>query len=121
MNMKITKGNLSVTQRIVIAFLYIAILFCLCRLFSADWLFLARATGHYQLLFISVALLLVLGVYIAEPFFTKPVNVLTNAVAALLVLLGIQDTSGFVGYQWLIIASILLILISALIIMASPG
>jgi hypothetical protein len=95
---------LNINQRIIAVFLYTGIFLLLCRFFSGSWSFLVNTDSHYNLLFISGALLLVFGTYIAEPFFTKPVDVITNSTAVVLALLSIQDPSSLIGY-WIVFYS----------------
>ena len=111
--------NLSIVQRIVAVALYIAAFLVICRFFSGNWAFLTDSNSNYNLLFISGALLLIFGTYIAEPYFTKPVDVITNATAVALALLSIKEPASLIGYWELFYASVVLGVFSILIIFFS--
>lgn len=104
--------QLNLFQRALACFLYISIFIFACRLFSGSWNFLFDPESVYNVIFISGALLLVLGAYIAEPFFTKPTDVLANSVAVILALLSINEKNSFIGYWYLMIASGIMLVIS---------
>ena len=93
--------HLSIVQRIVAVGLYIGVFLLACRVFSGDWSYLIDPSSNYNLLFLAGALLLIFGTYIAEPYFTKPVDVITNSVAVILAMLSIQNPMNFMGY-WII-------------------
>jgi len=95
------QSKLSISQRIIAVAIYIVLFLGICRYFSQNWQFLTDSTNEYNLLFVSGALLLIFGSYIAEPYFTKPVDVITNSIAILLALTSIKDPSTFVGYWYL--------------------
>lgn len=111
--------NLSIVQRIIAVALYIGIFLLICRFFSNDWSFLTDSNNNYNLLFVSGALLLIFGTYIAEPYFTKPVDVITNTTAVILALLSIENPSSMIGYWELFYTSVALGLFSILIIFFS--
>jgi len=102
------KKELTIFQRIVASIIYTAVSIFGCNYFSGDWSFLFNSNNAYNIIFISGALLLILGAYVAEPFFTKPTDVLANSIAIILVLLSINEKSNFVGYWYLFIASVIL-------------
>lgn len=108
--------DLSISQRIIAVFFYLLIFLLICRYFNQDWTFLIDSSKNYNLLFVSGALLLVFGTYIAEPFFTKPIDVITNATAVTLALLTIKNPGEFLGYEPLFYTCIVLILSSILLI-----
>lgn len=102
------KNKLTITQRIFATILYLGIFLSACRYFSGQWIFLTDANSNYNLLFISGALLLIFGTYITEPFFTKPVDVITNSIAIILALQSVKDPSLFTGYKFLFYSSAIL-------------
>lgn len=113
------KNKLSITQRIFAVILYTGIFLFTCRYFSGHWNFLTDSESNYNILFISGALLLIFGTYITEPFFTKPVNVITNSIAVILTLLSVKDPSAFTGYKHLFYSSVVLCSSSILLIFLS--
>jgi hypothetical protein len=96
--------------------IYITIFLLICHYLSGGWEFLWGVNKEYNLLFVSGALLLVFGTYVAEPYFTKPVDVLTNSIAVILALLSINQPNNFVGYWYIFYSSLLLVLISIILI-----
>ena len=117
---KIEKTELTISQRIVSIFIYTAIFLSMCYFFNDQNLdFLTDSTNKYTLLFVSGALLLIFGSYLAEPYFTKPVNVITNATAVILVLLGISNPEDFFGYEILFISALILLALSIFVIVLS--
>lgn len=56
-------------------------------------------------MFVSAALLLVFGTYITEPYFTKPVDTITNTTAILLALATVDQKGDFIAYNFLIVAT----------------
>ncbi|MCY4577271.1 MAG: DUF87 domain-containing protein [Candidatus Kaiserbacteria bacterium] len=118
MSKRIKTINLSIKQRIFATFLYILLFIVACRFFSGDWSFL-QSNNEYNLLFISGALLLILGAYIAEPYFTKPVDVVANSIAIILALLGIEDTLTFTGYDYLLYGSVVVLVFAIMTILFS--
>lgn len=109
--------ELSVIQRIVAIFIYLITFLFLCYFLNDNsWEFINNANNKYNLLFISGALLLVFGAYLTEPYFTKPVDIITNATAVILALLSINEPDSFVGYGFLLTTSYLLLCISILVI-----
>jgi len=111
--------KLSITQRIFAVAIYVVIFLAICRFFSGNWSFLVDSNNSYNLLFISGALLLIFGTYIAEPYFTKPVDVITNSTAVVLALLSIKDPSSFLGYWFLFSGSVVLGIFSIILIFLS--
>lgn len=111
--------DLSIAQRILAVFIYMAVFIFSCHYFSNDWDFLTDPKDKYNLLFVSGALLLIFGSYIAEPFFTKPVDVITNSTAVILALLSIDSPENFVGYKILFISACVLLALSICVIFLS--
>ncbi len=113
------QNGLSIIQRIIAVCIYLAIFLFICHYFSGGWGFLFDSNSSYNLLFVSGALLLVFGTYIAEPYFTKPVDVITNSTAVILALLSVRDPSEFVGYWYLFFSALFIGLFSVLLIFLS--
>lgn len=110
---------MSISQRIFAVAIYLAIILGACRYFSGGWEFLLNSNDSYNLLFVSGALLLIFGTYITEPFFTKPVDIITNSVAVILALLSVNDKVNFIGYWELLYASALIGGIAVVLILLS--
>jgi len=114
------KSELSIIQRIIAVFVYIGIFLISCYWFSGqNWGFLTDSKSNYNILFVSGALLLVFGSYVSEPFFTKPVDVLTNSTAVILALLSINKPADFIGYHLLFFSACFLLISSVVVIFLS--
>lgn len=113
------KVDLTFAQRIIAVLAYVGVFVLLTRHFSGDFGFLFDSQNVYNQLFVSVALLLIFGSYIAEPFFTKPTDVLVNSAGIFLFLLSINNPQNFVGYELLKYTSIGLLIVSLLVILIS--
>jgi len=111
--------ELTILQRIIAVLLYIVIICAICLYFSGNWDYLTSADSKYNLLFISCALLLIFGTYITEPYFTKPIDVITNATAIILALLSVNNPTEFVGYWYLFYSAVGLGFISIMLIFLS--
>jgi len=101
-------SKLSLPQRIIAVIIYTISFLSICYFLSGGWGFLTGDSKEYSILFVSGALLLIFGAYVAEPYFTKPVDVITNSIALILALLGINDPNNFIGYWYLFYAGIFL-------------
>lgn len=101
--------NLNIKQRFFAAGIYIAIILLLGSYFSGDVSTIFDPTNKYNSLFIITALSLVLGSYIIEPFFSKPVEVVARWVAIVLFLLTIESKAEFRLYDYWFWVSIIFI------------
>lgn len=91
--------ELTIRQRLIVSVLYVLTIVAIIRFFSDNFGFLAGSSS-YGTIFVSAALLLVFGTYITEPYFTKPVDTITNSTAIILALLAVQDKQHFIGYTY---------------------
>lgn len=66
------------------------------------WDFLTNSSNHYNTLFVASALMLVMGAYITEPYFTKPIDVIAKSFSILLVLFGISESEKFIFFDTLV-------------------
>ncbi len=113
------KNELNLIQRIIAVIIYASLFIFLSKYFSGNYTFFFDSQNVYNQLFVSVALLLLFGSYIAEPFFTKPTDVLVNSAGIFLFLLSINNPETFVGYQFLKYISVALIILSLITILCS--
>ncbi len=111
------KIELNIKQRIIAVFLYTSIfVFCCAYFNNFTFNFLTDWSSEYNLLFVSGALLLIFGSYLTEPYFTKPVDIITNSAAIILALLSVEDPKEFIGYNYIFYWSATLLGLSLLII-----
>lgn len=113
MNVKLTQR-----KRIVVAIIYLILLI---------WIFLTIYGDFNQLLwgtskdshiwFFSGAFLIILGKYIAEPFFSKPTDAIANTSAIIITLFSLNDKEGLFGYTFILVSSLAVLFFSLLTIL----
>ena len=69
-------------------------------------------TSDSRICFLSGGLLLILGNYIVEPYFTKPSDSLINSSAVIVALMTINSKSLFIGYNVILIFSIAVLIVT---------
>jgi hypothetical protein len=109
---------LSQGKRVLVAVLNIVILVGLAlalRAVSVPSLLDLHADS--RIVFYSGILMIVLGKYVVEPWFTKPADVLTNSLAASVALWSLSDRTRFIGYAP-ILAYVVAMLVLALFAIA---
>src|SRR6185312_11025013 len=90
-------------QRILVAGLYLAALVLIYRFIGGDFTFVfGSGTQDNTIWFFSAALMIILGSYIVEPYFTKPSDAIVNSIAVLVALLGIANKSVFFAYRFVV-------------------
>lgn len=110
------KKELALNQRIIISIFYLCLIVSLGYYLSNDFDFLTNNSNPLYILFIASALMLILGSYVTEPFFTKPVDVIVKTSAILLFLIGIPNKSELFLYPYFFYLNLILLVTSILII-----
>jgi hypothetical protein len=83
--------KLNIKQRFAVVGLYLVLIIGIGYYFSTDWQFLVDTNSNLNKVLIATGLALILSVYITEPYFSKPVDVITRWVAIFLFLLGLNS------------------------------
>jgi len=83
--------QLNIKQRFSVVAIYIFLILGIGFYFSNDWQFLVDTNNNLNAVLIATGLALVLSVYITEPYFSKPVDVITRWVAIFLFLIGMNS------------------------------
>lgn len=114
------KPELNQKQRILAAFIYLTGLIVIFSLIGGNvsQVIFGQSIDS-SIWFYSGALLIVLGAYIAEPFFSKPSNIIINTVVVIVALLGLDDKGALIGYGFIFYYSIGLLVLSILTIVVS--
>jgi len=93
------KSHLNIQERIIVALLYTAIILFVGRYLDNGWDFITNSSNHLNTLFVASALMFIMGSYVTEPYFTKPVDVIAKSFSVLLVLFGLSGVSNFLFYD----------------------
>ncbi|WP_323589616.1 helicase HerA domain-containing protein [Aliarcobacter butzleri] len=93
------KSHLNIQERIIVALLYTAIILFVGRYLDNCWDFITNSSNHLNTLFVASALMLIMGSYVTEPYFTKPVDVIAKSFSVLLVLFGLSGVGNFLFYD----------------------
>jgi hypothetical protein len=106
------QNKLTIQERIVTSVLYFTIVLTIGRFLDGGWDFLTNSSNHLNTLFVASALMLIMGSYITEPYFTKPVDIIAKTFSILLVLFGISKASGFIYYDTFLYFNVALLVLS---------
>lgn len=96
-NMNNTK--LSIGERIIASSIYFMIILLIGYYLDGGWGFLTNSSNPLHTLFVASALMLIMGAYITEPYYTKPVDVIAKSFAILLILFGVSNATDFLFYN----------------------
>jgi uncharacterized protein len=85
------QAKLKIRERIVSALLYTTLIIGIGRCLNGNFDFLFDSSNKYYVLFVASALMLIMGEYLTEPYYTKPVDVIVKSFTILLVLGSIPE------------------------------
>lgn len=95
--------HLNIKQRFAVVGIYLILILGIGFYLTNGWKFIVDTNSNLNTVLIATGLTLILSVYITEPFFSKPVDVITRWVAIFLFLLGLNKKENFLFYNyWLI-------------------
>lgn len=106
------KIKLNQKQRLITAFLYTVIVAFLFSTLVGNIFVLINNNDPICLWFISGILLVVLGKYVSEPYFTTPADSLINGISLFLALLGVTDKNIVIGYWPLFVMGLFICILS---------
>lgn len=97
--------KLNIKQRFAVVAIYVVIILGIGYYFSNNWQFLIDTNNKLNAVLIATGLALILSSYITEPYFSKPVDVITRWVAIFLFIVGLNNRENLWFYNlWLIVA-----------------
>lgn len=96
--------NLNIKQRFAVVGIYLLLIVGIGFYFSEDWQFLIDTNNKLNTVLIATGLALILSVYVTEPYFSKPVDVITRWVAIFLFLVGLNSKECLSLYNYWLIA-----------------
>ena len=106
------KKALTQKQRLLSAGLYIVIICILYGCLNGSVYDLLNQSEPTTLWFFSGILLVILGMYVTEPYFTSPTDTLSNSLSLILVLTAVTSPEKLHGYWFLLIGAVVLFLLS---------
>jgi hypothetical protein len=71
------------------------------RYYNGDFSFIFDTDKPLYVIFVASSLMLILGAYITEPYFSKPSDVIAKSIAMLLVLASLRNPETLVGYSFI--------------------
>jgi hypothetical protein len=116
--------SMSQVARLVIVLVYVGLLLCICKYIFGSW---TPPTSEKGVWFYSGLASLLLGSMLVTPYFTKPVDSVSNAVAAMVALLAVdlRGTAGHTDFErflWAVTNSyVVLVLLAAMFAIAFRG
>src|SRR5690349_5538594 len=111
------KPNLSQHQRILVSLIYLGILILIFNSIGGKVTgFVIGPNPDSAIWFSTGALMIILGSYVIEPFFTKPSDAIANSTAVLISLLGLTDKNSFLEYKYIFFFSVFILFLSILTI-----
>lgn len=108
--------KLTIKQRISVAGIYLLLILGIGYFAKGDLYFITNTADRLNSLLIVTALSLVLGTYISEPFFSKPVDVVTRWIAILLFILGLKDREDLIFYKVWLVSSFVFVFVALILI-----
>lgn len=96
--------QLNIKQRFAVVGIYVFLILGIGFYFSNNWQFLIDTNNKLNAVLIATGLALILSTYITEPYFSKPVDVITRWVAIFLFLVGLNSKECLSLYQYWLIA-----------------
>ncbi|WP_323592351.1 ATP-binding protein [Aliarcobacter butzleri] len=92
-------NKLTIAERIIASSIYFMIILSIGYYLDSGWGFLTNSSNPLNTLFVASALMLIMGAYITEPYYTKPVDVIAKSFAILLILFGVSNVTDFLFYE----------------------
>lgn len=113
------ESKLRIRERIVASFLYTVMIIGIGNYLNGDFSFLFDSSNNFYLLFVASALMLVMGDYLTEPYYTKPVDVIVKSFTILLVLgsIPLEKQKLFILYDIFLYINIFLLILSCSLVL----
>lgn len=92
------KTRLSQPQRLIIAAIYLIIIFICILLLGENPVDLIKGSTDESIWFYSGVLLIIMGQYVTEPFFSTPADAFANSITAILALIAVHNKQSFKMY-----------------------
>lgn len=106
------RERLSQKQRLITAIIYLIIIILTFNTIGDGLCSIFDQCNDSSIWFYSGILLIIMGKYVTEPYFSTPTDTFSNCISLILVLITVDDKSKLWGYNFLIVYSIFLIILS---------
>lgn len=106
------KRQLSQLQRLLAAGIYIFIIVMIYGLLNGGIADILNQSEAASVWFFSGILLIIMGMYVTEPYFSSPTDTLSNSISLILVLLAITDRQELKGYVELLVYAVCMFILS---------
>lgn len=103
MNKKLTQG-----QRIIAAIMYVITIVIVYGVLGGSVIDILNQTEQASVWFFSGILLVIMGKYVTEPYFSSPTDTFSNSISLILMLQTVADKSKLVGYYFLYVYAVLM-------------
>ena len=104
--------KLSQPKRLIVAVIYLVLIFLSVSILGGNLFELVTGSTDESLWFYSGILLIIMGQYVTEPFFSTPADALANSISAILALICINNKKDFSGFWVLFIGVSILAVLS---------
>lgn len=106
------KRQLSQLQRLLAAGIYIFIIVMIYGLLNGGIADILNQSEAASVWFFSGILLIIMGMYVTEPYFSSPTDTLSNSISLILVLLAITNQQELKGYVELLVYAVCMFILS---------
>ena len=106
------KRQLSQLQRLLVAGIYIVIIVMIYGLLNGGIADLLNQSEPTSVWFFSGILLIIMGMYVTEPYFSSPTDTLSNSISLILVLTSLTNRQELKGYVGLLIYAVCMFMLS---------
>ena len=106
------KRQLSQLQRLLVAGIYIVIIVMIYGLLNGGIADLLNQSEPTSVWFFSGILLIIMGMYVTEPYFSSPTDTLSNSISLILVLTSLTNRQELKGYVGLLVYAVCMFMLS---------
>lgn len=106
------KRQLSQLQRLLVAGIYIVITVMIYGLLNGGIADLLNQSEPASVWFFSGILLIIMGMYVTEPYFSSPTDTLSNSISLILVLTSLTNRQELKGYVGLLVYAVCMFMLS---------
>lgn len=104
--------QLSQLQRLLVAGIYIVIIVMIYGLLNGGIADLLNQSEPTSVWFFSGILLIIMGMYVTEPYFSSPTDTLSNSISLILVLTSLTNRQELKGYVGLLVYAVCMFMLS---------